>query len=274
MERPSSILPALLFLLVGVAAAQETAPSPSWIWSPPPTDRYWQASLGGEWDFVTDDGAPLNGTDWQEIRYGIGYVDKSRYSLSFAHRMPARTDEIDQVLSLEGYLKIAGPLWFRGFVAPSPDHDFTYRLRTDGELELFFPYVSVGAGYWFIDYNTTDLHAATPFVRFYWKNLQADFRYLNILDTDADQWFSSYSFRVENKFDDRWLRPFVGGIFGDRLFGILTLQQSPGQDGQMIYGGNRFGITPRMDWIVTVSYARESPAFSYVGVGTDVSLRF
>ncbi|MFH1261864.1 MAG: hypothetical protein V1495_00220 [Pseudomonadota bacterium] len=276
MPFPSSqrlyLLVSLGIFLVGFSSA--TAETTGWLQSTPSPDRYWQATLGGEWDFLSDEGPPLNGTDWQEVHYSIGYVDKSRFALIFSHRIPARTSQFDQVLGLEGYLKVYGPLWLRGLVAPSPDHDFVYRVRTDAELELYLRNLSFGAGYYFLKYNTTDIHTITPFVRFYWRNLQLDFRYLNIFETAADKHFNAFSVRLQNDFDDRWVRPFVGTAVGSRIFGILSLQGSPSQDGFLVYGGNRFGLTPRLDWTLYVSFARENPAFEYIGLGTEVGLKF
>ncbi len=269
--KPRRILFLSLFLLLPQVSRAEGT---SWIQSAPPQNRYWVASAGGEWDFLNDKGPPLNGKDWQEFHWSLGYVKKQSYSLTFSHRIPARTDTVDQVLGLEGYAKTIGPIWFRGFVAGSPDHDFAYQLRTDAELEAYFPYVSFGAGYWFIKYNTTDIHVVTPFIRFYVRNLQLDFRYMNLLDTTADKRFNLFSVRLANDFDERWIRPFVGMVVGSRLFGVLSFLESPGQRGLLVYGGNKFGITPRLDWSVMVSYARENPAFEYVGLGTDMTLKF
>jgi hypothetical protein len=262
------ILPSIL-LIAGPALAQ-----PSAVPEPAPPTRYWSASLGGEWDFVEDNGPPLNGTDWQEAHWGVGYVDRKNFSVLFTHRIPGRSDPFDQVFSLEGYVHLGGPLWFRGMAAGSPDHDFAYRFRTDAELEMNVRFFSFGAGYWFVDYNLTDFHTATPFLRWYWRDLSTEVRYLNMLDTQADRRFHAVAARIENAFDRTWFRPFAGAAVGARLIGILTYQESADQDGYIVYGGNKFGITKKTDLALYVSYAHEDTDFDYVGIGTEVVFRF
>ncbi|MFH1017056.1 MAG: YaiO family outer membrane beta-barrel protein [Pseudomonadota bacterium] len=245
--------------------------------SPPLKSRtdHWTAYVGGEWDFLKNEGPPLNGTDWQEAHWGIGYSEPSSFSLVFSHRVVGRTHQWDNIFGLDAYAKLPGPFSFRGFAGGSPDHDFVYRLRGEGELTVsLLKALQVGAGYWFIKYDTTDIHILTPLLSLFAGNFEFDFRYLNILDTGADERFNAYSFRVSDTFDDRWLRPFAGIVFGERIFGILTVQQAPVQKGYLAFAGNTFGLSRRLDLSLSVSYAHEDPAFTYLGIGSDLKLRF
>jgi YaiO family outer membrane protein len=264
----------LSFLSASATLFDARADEASWFQREAPKENYWSAYLGGEWDFLSDDGPPLSGEDWQEFHTGLGYVDRRLYNLFVGYRLAGRSDQFDNVITLDGQARIVSGLWFRGAVYGSPDHDFVYRLRTDAELEYQFPYVTVGAGYWFYDFNANYVHSVTPFVRFYWNNFSLEGRYLNIFDTGEDTHFNAGSTRLDYFFDKTWARPFFGAVFGQRIFGILTLQQSPSQDGYLLYGGNTLALTPRLDLTATLSYADEDPSFHYIGAGIDLKLRF
>jgi YaiO family outer membrane protein len=266
-------------LLVFVSALLITNPSYSQSDStenvPPASSGSWSAFVGGEWDFIRNDGPPLNGKDWQEAHWGVGYSKPRNFALTFSHRIVGRTDPWDQIFSLEGYKDLPAGFSFRALAAGSPDHDFVYRLRAEAEIDAkILRKLHAGVGYWFINYNTTDIHAITPFIGWYAKDWEFEFRYLNILDTDADRRFNIWSFRVSDVIEERWLRPFAGIVSGGRIFGILTPQEAPTQRGYLAYGGNVFGLTKRLDLSVFGSYAHEEPAFSYVGVGSDLKMRF
>lgn len=234
----------------------------------------WFGTVGGDWSFLQDDGAPLHGKDWQEFRYGFGFQKPQSYSLYLNHRILGRTDKFDHIFGAESYLSLFAPVTFRLALAGSPDHDFAYQWRTDAEAEVQIGRLAVGGGYWFMDYPTTNIHILTPFVRMSLPNTELSLRYLNIFDTAPDKHFHAFSIQSDFSTPYQQFQPFVSFVYGKRLIGVLSPAESPGQTGFIAMVGNKFTLSNRVQLKCGVSYGKEESLVHYTGVFADMKVSF
>jgi len=232
------------------------------------------ATVGGEWNFLKNDGAPFFGKDWQEGRIGFGIVKPKQHSFYFQYRLAGRSDIFDHVLSLEGQYMDLRPITFRWVFAGSPDHDFTYRFHSELEGEWQIQQWAPGFGYAYSSFTSTDIHLFSPYLRYSMPHVEWTFKYMNIYDSQAAQDYHAGSIRADFPTEISFLNPFVGFVGGERLIGALSPQSSPGQKGLIAFLGNHFHLPNGWIWTASLIYVQEEAILHSVGITSDVKVSF